>query len=265
MPAATLSFSAYDLHERALAWIVEERLLRAALLQRVFDAGVTVIGGTPFVGLEWTADEGTLTLGKPGDPPRTLAARLVVGADGVRSWVREAAGIVAEPKPYGQTAVVANFACRKAHQGIARQWFRSDGGVLAWLPLPGRRISIVWSAPDALAEELAALGPEALAARVADAGGGALGELRPDIRLRRLCAVVAEAPRHDRAPAGARRRRRAWRPSARRPRGQPGLWRRAGAGASRGRARAGRGSREPRCSWNASPAAGSNRSLPCRR
>ena len=47
---ATLSFSAYDLSERALAWIVEERALRAALLPGVFDAGVTVIGGMPFVG-----------------------------------------------------------------------------------------------------------------------------------------------------------------------------------------------------------------------
>lgn len=176
---ATLSFSAYDLHERALAWIVEERLLRAALLRRVFDAGVTVIGGTPFVGLVWSADEGTLTLGATDEAPRSLAARLVIGADGVRSWVREAAGIVAEPKPYGQTAVVANFACRRAHHGIARQWFRSDGGVLAWLPLPGRRISIVWSAPDALAKELRALGPDALATQVADAGERALGELVP--------------------------------------------------------------------------------------
>lgn len=176
---ATLSFSAYDLHERALAWIVEERVLRTALLQRVFEAGVTVIGGTPFVGLVWSADEGTLSLGKPGEEPRSLAARLVVGADGVRSWVREAAGIVAAPKSYGQTAVVANFTCGTAHQGIARQWFRSDGGVLAWLPLPGRRISIVWSAPDALAEELLALAPEALAVRVADAGKGVLGELAP--------------------------------------------------------------------------------------
>ena len=174
---ATLSFSAYDLHERALAWIVEERVLRAALLRRVFDAGVTVIGGTPFVGLEWSADEGTLTLGAVDAAPRSLAARLVIGADGVRSWVREAAGIVAEPKPYGQTAVVANFACQQAHHGVARQWFRSDGGVLAWLPLPGRRISIVWSAPDALAEELRALAPDALATQVADAGARALGEL----------------------------------------------------------------------------------------
>jgi 2-octaprenylphenol hydroxylase len=176
---ATLSFSAYDLHERALAWIVEERLLRAALLRRVFDAGVTVIGGTPFVGLVWSADEGTLTLGAADAAPRSLAARLVVGADGVRSWVREAAGIVAEPKPYGQTAIVANFACERAHHGIAHQWFRSDGGVLAWLPLPGRRISIVWSAPDAQAAELRTLSPESLAAQVADAGERALGELVP--------------------------------------------------------------------------------------
>ena len=176
---ATLSFSAYDLHERALAWIVEERLLRAALLRRVFDAGVTVIGGMPFVGLVWSAEVGTLTLGAANDAPRSLAARLVIGADGVRSWVREAAGIVAEPKPYGQTAVVANFACQRAHHGIARQWFRSDGGVLAWLPLPGRRISIVWSAPDAQAEELRTRSPEALATHVADAGERALGELVP--------------------------------------------------------------------------------------
>ena len=88
---------------------------------------------------------------------RRLPARLVVGADGLRSWVREAAGIAAAPKPYGQTAVVANFACERAHRGRACQWFRGDGGILAWLPLPGRRISIVWSAPDALARELLAL------------------------------------------------------------------------------------------------------------
>ena len=80
----------------------------------------------------------------------TLAARLIVGADGIRSRVREAAGIVAATKPYGQTAVVANFGCERAHHGRAYQWFRDDGGVLAWLPLPGRRVSIVWSAPEAL-------------------------------------------------------------------------------------------------------------------
>jgi len=192
-----LEFSAYDLGERALAWIVEERALKAALLQSAYAAGVAVHGGAPFVGLYFGPERGTLALDDAGTP-RELAARLVVGADGLRSWVREAAGILAEPRPYGQVGVVANFACERAHHGIARQWFRADGSILAWLPLPGRRISIVWSAPQALADELRALPGEALAHRVAEAGGHALGaltEITPSagfpLQLMRLPTVVA--------------------------------------------------------------------------
>ena len=47
---ATIEFSAYELGERALAWIVEERELRAALLPLAFEAGVEVIGGATFSG-----------------------------------------------------------------------------------------------------------------------------------------------------------------------------------------------------------------------
>jgi ubiquinone biosynthesis UbiH/UbiF/VisC/COQ6 family hydroxylase len=170
---ASLEFSAYDLGERALAWIVEERELRAAVLHAVHREGVEVIGGASFETLTFTADAGTLRLADG----RTLEARLIVGADGGRSWVREAAGIVAAPRSYGQTAVVANFECERAHHGRAYQWFRDDGGVLAWLPLPGRRISIVWSAPDAVAQSLLSLPPDDLALRVAEAGGSVLGPL----------------------------------------------------------------------------------------
>jgi len=171
---ATLGFSAYELGERALAWIVEERALRAALLPAIHVPGVEFVTGATFSTLAWSAEEGVLTL----DDGRRFAARLVVGADGVNSWVRRAAGIVAEPRPYGQQGVVANFDCEVAHHGCARQWFRDDGGVLAWLPLPGRHISIVWSAPDALARELLALSADAFTARVAEAGASALGALR---------------------------------------------------------------------------------------
>jgi ubiquinone biosynthesis UbiH/UbiF/VisC/COQ6 family hydroxylase len=170
---ARLEFSAYDMGERALAWIVEERELRAALVPAVRRGGVDVIDNAEPESIAWTATGATLRLADG----RALSAKLVVGADGARSWVREAAGIVVEPRSYGQTAVVANFASERAHQHCARQWFRADGGVLAWLPLPGRRISIVWSAPDALAQELLALPPQALAARVAEAGDGVLGKL----------------------------------------------------------------------------------------
>jgi 2-octaprenyl-6-methoxyphenol hydroxylase len=176
---ATIEFSAYELGERALAWIVEERALRAALSPLVYASGVEVVGGAEFESLEWTPSAGELVLAAPGGTRRVMSASLIVGADGVRSWVRQRAGIAAEPKAYDQIAVVANFACERAHHGIARQWFRADGSVLAWLPLPGRRISIVWSAPDAMATELRALDDAALAERVALAGGRALGALVP--------------------------------------------------------------------------------------
>lgn len=171
---ATLNFSAYELGERALAWIVEERALRAALLPAIHVAGIDLVTDAEFASLAWSPTEGTLTLADG----RRFTASLVVGADGLHSWVRHAAGIVAEPRSYGQQGVVANFDCELAHHGCARQWFRTDGGVLAWLPLPGRRMSIVWSAPDAQAHELLALSHDAFTARVAEAGDSALGALR---------------------------------------------------------------------------------------
>lgn len=189
-----LEFSAYDVGERALAWIVEERALREALLPGLAAAGVHVLAPATFAGLAFDADAARLTLADG----TTCESRLVVGADGLRSWVREAAGIVAVPRPYGQIAVVANFACERPHRGIARQWFLRDEGILAWLPLPGERVSIVWSAPQALARTLMQLAPEALAKRVVAAGAHALGAFTPitppaafPLNFLRLPAMVA--------------------------------------------------------------------------
>jgi 2-octaprenylphenol hydroxylase len=172
---AVLNFSAYEIGQRALAWIVEERALRAALVPLLHGAGVEIVAPARFAALSFSPDVAELTL-EGGD---RLAARLVVGADGVNSWVRRAAGVLVDPRPYGQTAVVANFACERAHHGCARQWFLPGDGILAFLPLPGRAVSIVWSAPEALAAELMALAPDALCERVAAAGHQSLGRLTP--------------------------------------------------------------------------------------
>jgi ubiquinone biosynthesis UbiH/UbiF/VisC/COQ6 family hydroxylase len=113
--------------------------------------------------------------------------------------VRSAAGLDARVHDYGQLGVVANFACERDHGGTAFQWFRGDG-VLAFLPLPGARMSMVWSTPEANARELMALAPEALEARAAAAGEARLGRLRllapaQGFPLRRVDAEALVAPR----------------------------------------------------------------------
>src|SRR5438132_4271389 len=172
----SIEFSAYRMGERALAWIVENRELNAALVEAVRTTpGVDVLAPCSASALAWRADAVELRL----DSAESISAQLVVGADGVRSWVREQAGMTTNPRPYAQAAIVANFATERAHHGRAYQWFLEREGVLAWLPLPGRRMSIVWSAPEALAAELLATDPMALAQRVASAGRGTLGALEP--------------------------------------------------------------------------------------
>lgn len=169
---AKLSFSGRA--GSALAWIVEAgRLTRALEEQAASIPELATRHGKGAAGFEADAAGVAVTL----EDGERIEGDLLVGADGPDSRVRTLLGLDAEEKPYGEDAIVANFEAGKEHGDCARQWFRPDG-VLAWLPLPGRRISIVWSAPAAIAGELAALEAGALERRVRDAGGAALGDLR---------------------------------------------------------------------------------------
>jgi ubiquinone biosynthesis UbiH/UbiF/VisC/COQ6 family hydroxylase len=168
---ARLSFSGPA--RGALAWIVEAGRLAAALEARAASIGtVGVARGVRAAAFEASAARVQVDL----DDGERIEAELLVGADGPDSPVRRAFALAAHERPYGETALVANFEAERDHGCVARQWFRADG-VLAWLPLPGRRISIVWSAPNEVAGELAGLDPQSLAVRVRDAGRAELGDL----------------------------------------------------------------------------------------
>jgi len=169
-----MEFSAYDSGVGELAWIVEASLMQCELWESARRQGNLdlICPGRPSL-LDIGERAATLELADG----RSLTARLVVAADGADSWTRQAAGIAVDFLPYGLSGVVANFAGQRPHRDVARQWFRADG-VLAWLPLPGERISIVWSTPTAHAQALLALPPEEFCARMAAAGDHALGRLR---------------------------------------------------------------------------------------
>ena len=198
--ASRIAFDAYRSGVAELAWIVEDREVQAALWRALEGQdGLARFDGAVVRSLDIGARSAAATL----HDGRRIAARLVVGADGARSVVREQAGIASESRAYGQAAVVANFACERPHRNVALQWFQGSsrgGAVLALLPLPGNHVSMVWSAGEADAARLLALEPQALANEVREASHRALGDLSlvtapRSFPLQRLGARRLAAPR----------------------------------------------------------------------
>nr|WP_314625808.1 FAD-dependent monooxygenase [uncultured Noviherbaspirillum sp.] len=145
-----LAFDAYSARAGLLAWIVEDSNLNAALDAALRFAPNLKVVSARAVRLEQDEKQATVHL----DNGDSLPASLVVGADGGQSWVRAQCDIGIDFRPYGQRAVVANFGTSLPHHGAAHQWFTSAEGIVALLPLPGNQVSLVWSAPDTLADTL---------------------------------------------------------------------------------------------------------------
>ena len=198
--ASRIEFDAYRSGASELAWIVEDRRVQEALW-RALDGqeGLSLLCAAPVRDLQLQERRAALLL----EDGREIGAQLVVGADGAHSLVRDRAGIASAAQAYGQTAVVANFACERPHRNTAFQWFQGRakaGAILALLPLPGDHVSIVWSTAAAHAAHLLALEGEALALEVGEAAGHVLGALRlvtppRGFALQRLTAARLVAPR----------------------------------------------------------------------
>ena len=171
---AELDFSAYQIGAPELTFILESRLLQQALWDGLRDqSNLTLLNPARCAELSWHSDAAHLKL----VDGREIKAKLIVGADGRDSWVRQQAGMAETPTPYHQHGVVANFSTGKAHHATAYQWFTPEG-ILALLPLPDKRVSIVWSVSPERAEALLALSHEELCAQLAAASHDTLGPLQ---------------------------------------------------------------------------------------
>jgi 2-polyprenylphenol 6-hydroxylase len=166
-----LMFDAAEMGERDLGVIVENSVLQAALTAAVRRAGIALIEGEV---VSLVQERGGVNLGLSS---QTLHARLVVGADGAASRVRELAGLTAARGDYGQTALVAMVRTTRPHQHTAWQRFLGDG-TLAFLPLGDGHSSIVWSLPTARAERLLEMSTEAFELELEKDFDGALGNVR---------------------------------------------------------------------------------------
>ncbi|MCW9717400.1 FAD-dependent monooxygenase [Avibacterium sp. 21-599] len=147
---AKIEFDTKGLGISHLGHIVENPIIQHSLWQQV-DAqeNIEIFTETAQnIGINESSAILTLTDGQ------MLVGKLVVGADGANSWLRQKANIPLIFRDYGQYALVCNVKTAEPHQHCARQIFAPDS-ILAFLPLHQENLcSIVWSLPPEQAKQL---------------------------------------------------------------------------------------------------------------
>jgi len=176
---AAIDFDAHSEGRDRLGYIVENNLVQWMLWQALQTAGVRVLCPAEVKAFE--AREDRIQLELAGG--ETLAAGLLVAADGAASPLRQLAGIGTRGRDYAQRAVVAHVTTERPHEDTAWQRFL-PGGPLALLPLADGRSSIVWSLPEAEARRVLALDGQAFLDELGVAS---------DFRLGRIVAATPRA------------------------------------------------------------------------
>lgn len=144
----SLTLDAHDAGVLELACIVENDNLKRAIGRHVrSEQSVEFLGG------EVLSIEQKLHFVRVVTSSGEMTCKLLVAADGSDSVVRQFSGLSVATRDYGCTGLVANFTTALAHQNTAYQWMGQDG-VIAYLPLPGNLVSMVWSVRNELAQEV---------------------------------------------------------------------------------------------------------------
>ncbi len=131
-------FDSAQIAQPALGYIVENSVIQRALFERARDCD-NIDWVSPATPKSIDLQRKQLIL----DDGRRLQTRLVIGADGARSKIRELAGIACDTFDYHQHALVATVNTCLPQQDIT--WQRhAESGPQAFLPLTGNRGSIVW-------------------------------------------------------------------------------------------------------------------------
>lgn len=173
-----INFSAASVHQPILGHIIENRVIQDALLEQLEEANETIrlLPKVSLEKLERLADGWRIVLKDDVE----INAKLVIGADGARSKVRELTGIETREWDYFHQAIVTSVRCELPNKKTAWQRF-TDDGPLAFLPLSfnGNEhwCSIVWSLPPEKAEQVMALDNEAFCKKLSESFEYKLGQV----------------------------------------------------------------------------------------
>jgi 2-octaprenyl-6-methoxyphenol hydroxylase len=176
-PRLTKDFDAADISDAPFGWNLPNWLLRREMVARLAELpNVSFRPGLGFARMVTRQTEALVTLTNG----TCISARLVVGADGRASPVRDALGIGARTMRYGQKALAFAVAHDIPHENISTEVHRT-GGPFTLVPLPDRNgrpaSAVVWMDRGPEIARLAALPVPDFEAEMTARSSGVLGPL----------------------------------------------------------------------------------------
>ncbi len=154
-----IEFNSSDIAENDLGFIIEDAVIKASLSEAL------------------SKQKNIELLSKKLDSLESVSAKLIIGADGANSWVREQTSLCMKEADYGHTAIVTTVKTETPHQKTAWQRFLKNGP-LAFLPLiDPNTSSIVWSMDPEHANKLLALSDDDFCAELSEAFDHKLGKV----------------------------------------------------------------------------------------
>ncbi|KAI9039964.1 putative ubiquinone biosynthesis monooxgenase (Coq6) [Aspergillus affinis] len=201
---------------RTVATMTENANLVRALLSRIAASGdenLSIFSKSTVSSIEngndspdgpdlsaWPVLSISQTDGASTQGPSRIAARLLVGADGINSPVRKFANISADGWDYNRNGVVATLALSEPEtptfpigtRTAYQRFLPSLGGPVALLPLPNNHATLVWSTTAENAAYLKSLSPKAFIAMVNAAFRLAMADLKYMMSMQRPATSVSE-------------------------------------------------------------------------
>jgi 2-polyprenyl-6-methoxyphenol 4-hydroxylase len=174
----TVCLNSADEHVDALGYVAENADLGRALNSALLAASALELCAPVSVAKLAPDAQGMRLELRSGSDAAAITAALVVLAEGGRSGLPAQLGIAHSHKGYGQSAVIANVAFASPHKYVAYERF-TPKGPLALLPLADRegshRAALVWTHPEAEAQQILELDDAAFLARLQQDFGGRVG------------------------------------------------------------------------------------------
>lgn len=172
-----VQFQTTDLGTEFLGYVAEHNIILTALQEFIASCPhVSWLCPAEVLKVEYQSSSAQIEVLLNGEK-RQIKTKLVVGADGARSQIRQWAGIKTRGWKYWQSCVTFTIKHEAPSNDIAfeRFWYTGPMGIL---PLPGNRCQIVWTAPHAQAKALQTMDEKEFLAKLEYHTGGLLGKLQ---------------------------------------------------------------------------------------